>query len=327
MIYSYFQIKDKHNNVLNGIKNNLYSQDKKSFVKKKVKKLNEYQFCFIFNDLMQHYKIAHFPLDVLELFFERSKITINKSEYFSFNESGNLKDFVPFNVDWINFNCKNDLDSFIAYMLETKEYPRETLLTKLLVLSDRLFDDIFHPLENIRIRFQDYIEDATRNGKSMKFDYLKEIILALENHQKHILELSYRIQEKVDKLSTNTRSQNYLIVTDDEIIKKLYQELNKFDFIDENKTSMKQFIEVLKSDWKAHNSVIYLKMDNIQFKFFIDCINQFLRTKIPLSFIQAAKNIENNNGKINSKSVRSSVSKSKMLCKDYEVIKVIFEKL
>ncbi|MEC5166899.1 hypothetical protein RCH18_002648 [Flavobacterium sp. PL11] len=276
---------------------------------------------------MQHYKIAHFPLDVLELFFARSKITINKSEYFSFNESGNLKDFVPVNVDRINFNCKNDLDSFIAYMLETKEYPRETLLTKLLVLSDKLFENIFHPLMNIRMRLENYIENANRNGNTMKFDYLEEIILALDNQQKHILELSYSIQEKVDKLSINTNRLNYLIVTDNKFLKKLYRELNKFDFIDENKTTLEQFIEVLKSDWKAHNSVIYLNMDNIQFKFFIDCISQFLRTKIPLSFIQLAGNIENNNGKINSKSVRSSVSKSKMLCKDYEVIKVIFEKL
>lgn len=46
MIYSYFQIKDKHYNVLNGIKNNLYSQDKKSFVKKKSKKIKRISVLF-----------------------------------------------------------------------------------------------------------------------------------------------------------------------------------------------------------------------------------------------------------------------------------------
>ncbi|SHG41429.1 hypothetical protein SAMN05444396_11189 [Flavobacterium segetis] len=327
MIYSYFQIKDKHYKVLNGIKNNLYSQNNKSSVKKKVKKLNEYQFYFIFNDLMQYYKIEHFPIDVLELFFERSKITINKSEYFSFKESGNLKGFVPVNVDWVDFNCKNDLDSFIDYFLHTKEYPKETLLTKLLVLSDKLFENIFHPLMNIQMRLEDYIENSNRNGNAIKYDYLEQIILALDNQQKHILELSYSIQEKVDKLAKNTKGQNYLIVTDDEILKKLYRELNKFDFIDENKTTLEQFIEVLKSDWKAHNSVIYLNLDNIQFKFFIDCISQFLSTKIPLSFIQLAGNIENNNGKINAKSVCSSTSKSIMPPKKNDIIRSIFEKL
>jgi hypothetical protein len=327
MIYSYFQIKDKHYKVLNGIKNKLYSQDNKSSVKKKVKKLNEYQFYFIINDLMQHYNIEHFPLDVLELFFERSKITINKSEYSSLKESGNLRSFVPVNVDCVCIICKNNLDFFIDYYLHTKEYPKETLLTKLLVLSDKLFENIFHPLMNIRLRLENYIENANGKGNAMQFDYLKEIIFALDNQQKHILELSYSIQEKIDKLSTNTNVQNYLILTDNEILKKLYRELNKFDFIDENKTNKEQFIEVLKSDWKAHNSVIYLNMDNIQFKFFLDCIKQFLRTKIPLSFIQLAENIENNNGKINAKSVSSSCSKSIISPKRNDTIRSIFEKL
>lgn len=124
-----------------------------------------------------------------------------------------------------------------------------------------------------------------------------------------------------------SENQNYLIETDNGILEKLYIGLEKNLFIDQSKTTLKQFIEVLKLDWQNHNNIITLEMDNIQFKFFLELMNIYLNIKIPMTIIERANNIHNNNGNIKANSVYTSVSKSKMEAKEAEVIKFIFTQL
>jgi hypothetical protein len=327
MLQSYFKIKDKHYKTLDYIKNNLNSQQKALSIKKKINKLNDYQFFFLLGDLMVHYPIENFTEDTLQLFFKKSELLLNQSEYFSLRASGNVNDFVPVIVDIAHLNCKNNVESLIDYFLNTKEYPKETLITKLLVLAEKIFKDIYHSSIIIKLAFDEYLENNKNITRDKKYDFQNDIASALNNYEIYLSELSYRIQEKIDTLSkTNIQNENYLIDIDKEILNKLYFALEKNMFIDQNKTTLQQFINVLKLDWKDHESVIYLEMNNIQFKYFIDCIYDFFKTNIHITFIERSGNIENKNGKIKARAVYSSVSKSTNI-KKKELIKSIFEKI
>lgn len=328
MLHSYFKIKDKHYKTLNCIKNNLnYQQDALS-IKKKMNKLNEYQFFFLLNDLMHEHPMEHFSLHTLELFFEKGEIIINQNYHLPFQDSSIWNDFVPATADWVYFKYKNDVDYVTDYFLNTKEYPKETLITKLLVLSDKIFELIFHPLIQIRNSFELYIENEHIVEKDEKFHFLKGIINALDSREKQILELSYNIQEKIDTLSKiSIQNENYLIDTNNETLKKLYFGLEQNMLIDQDKTSLKQFLEVLKHDWNTHNSIIHLEIGNIQFKYFIDCMHQFLHIKIPLTFIQRSGNIRNKNGIIKAGSMYTTSSNNSIKQKDIELIKSVFEEL
>ncbi|MFV8271510.1 hypothetical protein ACNQGP_16460 [Flavobacterium sp. GT2N3] len=328
MLHSYFKIKNKHHKALNYIKDNVYSKKDMLSVTKKIKKLNDYQFYFLLCDLMDHLPNDLFIENTLELFFTKSDVILNTHEYLSLQRDDKLDDFVPVTANWVNFNNKNNLESLIDYFLKTKEYPKATLITKLLVLSDNIFTYMFHPVLTLRIYIDEYLEQTIDVAKNEKYEFFKVISSALDNELQHVLILSERIQEKIDSLSiTNIQNENYLIDIDNEILKKLYFGLEKHMFIDQHKTTLEQFIDVLKLDWQDHNSVIHLEMDNIQLNFFIESMNNFLHTKIPLTFIERAKNIQNKNGLIKSRSVYTSVSKSKMFPKNAEVIKSIFNAL
>lgn len=327
MLQSYFKIKDKHYKTLDYIKNNLNSQQNALTIKKKINKLNDYQFFFLLGDLMDHYPIEHFTEDTLQLFFKKSELLLNRSEYFSLRASGNVNDFVPVIVDNALLNCKNNVESLIDYFLNTKEYPKETLITKLLVLAEKIFKDIYHSSIIIKLTFDQYLENDKNITRDKKYDFQNDIARALNNYEIHVSELSFRIQKKIDTLSkTNIQNENYLIDIDKEILNKLYFALEKNMFIDQNKTTLQQFINVLKLDWKDHKSVIYLEMNNKQFKYFIDCIDNFFKTKIHITFIERSGNIENKNGKIKARAVYSSFSNNSDI-KKKELIKSIFEKI
>lgn len=328
MLHSYFKIKDKHYKTLDYIKNNLNSKQNTLSIKKKINKLNEYQFFFLLCDLMYHHPIEHLTVDTFKFFFEIRETIISEDDYLPFQDY--VKDYVhiPITDSYVVFSSKKELESLVDYYLNTKEYPKEILITKLLVLSDKILEDIYQQVSTIKYYFLKYVEHEENIDNDLKVDYSVDIIKALENYEKNLLELYDKIQEKISEASeTTSKNGNYIITTDNEILKKLYSGLEKFMFIDQSKTTLNQFIEVLKLDWQAHNYVVYLAMDNIQFKYFIDCFNQFLRNKIPLTHIERSENIENKNGKIKAKSVRTSVSKSNMPPKDFELIKSIFEKL
>lgn len=328
MLYSYFKIKDKHYKTLNCIKNNLNPQQDTLAIKKKINKLNEYQFFFLLNDLLHEYPMEHLSLHTLELFFEKGEINIKQNYHLPFQDSSIENDFAPATAKWVYFKYKNDVDYITDYFLNTKEYPKETLITKLLVLSDKILELIFHPLIQIKSYFVLYVENDKNIENDENLYFLRNIIMALESRVNQILELSFKIQEKINTLSKiSIQNENYLIDTNDETLKKLYFGLEQNMLIDQDKTSLKQFLEVLKQDWNAHNSIIHLEMGNIQFKYFIDCMHQFLHLKIPITFIQRSGNIRNKNGIIKAGSMYTTSSNNSIKQKDLELIKSVFEEL
>lgn len=327
MLYSYFRLKDKHFKTLKLIKKSLNSKSNNLPKRKKINGLNEYQYFYLLNDLINHYPIEKFTVNELELFFKTNKVILNYSpSVFSDNEV--VDEFVPVYADFVSLNYKKNVYSVVDYFFETKEYPQETLLTKLLVLSDKIFELIFDPLLNIRSCVDSYLETNKGSEDEEKLLFLIEISLSLQNHERNVLELIDKIQNKIESLSKNSiQKESYLIDTDDRVLKKLYFGLEKFMYLDQNKTSLSQFIEVLKFDWQSHESIIYLQMDNIQFKYFIECLSQFLNIKIPLTFIERSQNIRNINGVIKASSIRSSYSRAYGVNKDFETLRLIFESL
>lgn len=98
--------------------------------------------------------------------------------------------------------------------------------------------------------------------------------------------------EKIDnKISSFSREkkENFNIKVDQHILLKIYNSLEKNDFIDIHETSSKNFIEALKLDFGVSKSVIDFNMDQIQFKYFISLFETNFNLEIPISLIEYSK--------------------------------------
>lgn len=307
MIYNYFQINKKQNQILTSLLQSENPDVTNLKLKKKISKLNEFQHFSLFFEVFIETSFHPF----IKEGFSHFTITLNKThneidEYFprsNFNTSESEKDY------FLVFNCKKDLRNLVHYYLNTKEYPRETLTTKLLVVKENILKYFIGPLSIIIPTFKNRLQKSDKlfNENTV---YLWDLINELEDLEEKYQNYIYEIDSKINSFSREKKG-NYLIDINDELLKKLYSELEKNDFIDIHKTSQEEFIKVLKSDWDKHNSIIHLKMDNIQFSYLIDCLSEDLKINIQLSSIELACNIKNKNGLINSLSVSSSYSNSK----------------
>jgi len=115
----------------------------------------------------------------------------------------------------------------------------------------------------------------------------------------------------LDNLSFTIPLSSYKISTDSNILKQLYRELVKEEFVDIELTSEEAFINVLTLDWNSHDSIIQFNFDHPQTKFFLDGIKKNLNINIQLSKIEKSSNIRNNSGEIIASRIRSSYSRSK----------------
>ncbi len=110
----------------------------------------------------------------------------------------------------------------------------------------------------------------------------------------------------------STEKNNFNIDVNKHLLSKLYTNLTLNDFIDENKTSKNEFIQVLIEDWGSHNSFIYLNLDHFQTKIFIDEFNDKFKVKLSYSKIEKAQNIKNNNGPVRQSLLSSSSNKNRV---------------
>lgn len=315
MIYNYFKTKKKQAyEILDFFKHN-QNYDVVDFkIKKKISKLNEFQFIRLLCDF------------ILYKSFDFKQITEEELEYFI------KKDTIPnivfereifFTEIENNLNCKKKLKKLFNYYLNTKEYPKEVLKTKLLCLKDFTSkSDLSHELSIINLNLESYIN----NEKNKNLNKIKHLFFELINFEKEKNNYINQIDNKINSFS-KAKTGNYLISVPDDMLRKLYRELEKVDFIELDRTSEKEFIEVLKADWENHKSIIYFKMDNIQFNYFIKRFEQEFDTKIQMTSIEYAGNIENKNGKIIADSVYASNSKGKMGAKKSDLIDQIFDKI
>lgn len=120
------------------------------------------------------------------------------------------------------------------------------------------------------------------------------------------LEYDFIYHEKVLVFSSNENC-NYNISIKKTGLLELYKLLEINEFINSEKTTQNDFINVLLNNWFSHQSIIYLQMDHYRTKLFLDEIN------IKYTQAEKAKNISNNKGFIKGSILSSSASKSKVL--------------
>jgi hypothetical protein len=197
----------------------------------------------------------------------------------------------------------------------------------LLVLSDKIYEHISYPLNIFKNALIDYVDNINiedNNCDIKKISFLLDIKGALEEYENYLEKLQSQINERLTVLTkSKIGNRNYQINIDRGDLRKLYHGLEKLMFIDQNKTSLNQFIEVFEKDWKSHNSIIYFEMDNILFKYFIEFLDIFFNCKIQLSSIEYSAKIENKNGLIKAGAVYSSMAQYRKYLKDRDDIKAL----
>ena len=323
MMYNYFQINKKQQQILTSLLRSENPDVTNLKLKKKISKLNEFQHFSVFIEVF--IKTSFYPF-IKEGFSHFTK-TLDKShieidEYFprsNFNTSDNEKDY------FLVFNCKKDLRNLVHYYLNTKEYPRETLTAKLLVLKESILKYFIDPLAIILLTFKSRLQKSDKlfNENTV---YLKDLINELEDIEEKYQNYINEIDAKINSFSRK-KIGNYLIDINNEFLNKIYKELCKYDYIDIDRTSKEDFIKVLKDDWKDHNSIIHFKITNIEFRHIINCFNKYFNVNILYTFIEIADNIKIKNRQFKAKAFYSGGSQSKNNSKNIKIIDSIFEQI
>lgn len=323
MIHNYFTLNEKQFKIKRFFLENKNQRIIDLSIKKKISKLNEYQHLSLLCDLFMSKPLIQITKEELEYFTLTFKKTEGEADDYwprsNFATSDPTKDY------YVVFNHKIKLYFLVDYYLTTTEYPKQTLICKLLFIKEKILTNLINTLTFIKLNFQRYYYDE-KNYNNDNYVLIEDLLDELDQNEKNYLDYISAIDAKINSFS-DSKKLNYLINTNNETLLELYNRLEKNDFIDIHKTSSEQFINVLKLDWHEHESIIHFQMDHIQFNFFINHLNNFLKIKITLSLIEKAENIYNKNGSIKANSVYTSVSKSKMLPKDAELIKSIFDNL
>ncbi|WP_158729169.1 MULTISPECIES: hypothetical protein [unclassified Flavobacterium] len=341
--YPYFkQCNKRYYQAVNEIHKDLSEINVKTF--SLIGKLNESQFFLFLSNYIYYFRFEDIDITTLKHFFYiHYDHSIENNQPLPFQDNQKFKNEEKSNIITeasIAFNCKKELSKLIAFHLEMREYPKETHSHLLLVLSDKIYEHISYPLSIFKIALINHIDNLdieVDNFDIKKISFLLDINGELEKYENHLEKLQSQIHKKVMVLTTSknvnnhgNKNGNYQINMSNGDLRNLYKNLEKIMLIDQNKTSLNQFIEVFENDWESHNSIIYLEMDNILFKHFIDFIKTYFDIKIELSTIEYSAKIANKNGIIKANAIYSSMAQYRRFTKerdDIKILKSMFEKI
>ena len=337
MIINYFQKNKDYFKIRKLLmNNNPETTDKK--IKNKIKKLNEFEHFSLFCEVFIEKPLYPFTKEYFSHFTKkREKSQYNIDDIFTRsnrNISNSDKEY------YLEFNCKKDFQELIINLLRTKEYSTETLTKKLLITKEYLLEHFLNPLEIIIPTLKNQLK-RTNNLFIENDMFISDLIEELEHNKENYNNLLNSIENKVKSLSNdsiennqiknNSSSKkikgNYQIEVKNEVLEEIYNELNRYDFIDIDRTSKEDFIKVFKLDWKDHNSVIHFKITNVEIKFFIECFNEDLNEKIHLTFIEHAGNIKTKDRIFKASTLYSGGNQSKNNSPNIKIIRSIFEKI
>ncbi|WP_333810013.1 hypothetical protein [Flavobacterium sp.] len=337
MIINYFQKNKDYFKIRKLLmNNNPETTDKK--IKNKIKKLNEFEHFSLFCEVFIEKPLYPFTKEYFSHFTKkRERSQYNIDDIFTRsnrNISNSDKEY------YLEFNCKKDFQELIINLLRTKEYSTETLTKKLLITKEYLLEHFLNPLEIIIPTLKNQLK-RTNNLFIENDMFISDLIEELEHNKENYINLLNSIENKVKSLSNdsiennqiknNSSSKkikgNYQIEVKNEVLEEIYNELNRYDFIDIDRTSKEDFIKVFKLDWKDHNSVIHFKITNVEIKFFIECFNEDLNEKIPLTFIEHAGNIKTKDRTFKASTLYSGGNQSKNNSPNIKIIRSIFEKI
>ncbi|MFH6964702.1 hypothetical protein ACHRVK_10065 [Flavobacterium plurextorum] len=333
MLHSFFKLKNKHHKISSQFRDvlTLYTTNN-LLIKKKLSKLNEPQFQFILEKLFSH-PIDQIETNTLNCFFIH--LETQESEHFTLPwldqetiATSNEK-FIP--ETYVELNCKKGLESLVDHYVNAKEYGKDTHINKLLVLLNYIYKDILQPVNLNNYSLYDYIDNLDDITDMKRFIYINDIRIALDNYADMTQQLCDKINTKIKSLSKrNVSSENFDLEIDSNILKKIYFGLEQEMFINQEKTTCEQFLNVLQLDWKDHNSIIYFEMDHILFKHFIDFLELYFNLKMQLSTIEYSAKIANKNGLIKASRVSASIGQYRKFMKDRDdinALKSMFEKI
>lgn len=339
MIINYFQKNKDYFKIRKLLmNNNPETTDKK--IKNKIKKSNEFEHFSLFCEVFIEKPLYPFTKEYFSHFTKkREKSQYNIDDIFTRsnrNISNSDKEY------YLEFNCKKDFQELIINLLRTKEYSKETLTKKLLITKEYLLEHFLSPLEIIIPTLKNQLK-RTNNLFIENDMFISDLIEELEHNKENYNNLLNSIENKVKSLSNdsvennqikiknNSSSKkikgNYQIGVKNEVLEEIYNELNRYDFINIDRTSKEDFIKVFKLDWKDHDSVIHFKITNVEIKFFIECFNEDLNEKIPLTFIEHAGNIKTKDRIFKASTLYSGGNQSKNNSPNIKIIRSIFEKI
>lgn len=338
MIANYFQKNKEYFKIRKSIMldNNPEKTNKK--IKKRISKLNEFEHFSLFCEVFIEKPLFPFTKEYLSHFTKKRKKSNHKIYDFfprsNSNTSNSSKDY------YLVFNCNKDFEELIINHLTTKEYSTETLVKKLLIIKEYLLQYFLDPLEILIPTLKNQLKKTNKlfiENDTFIFDLIEE----LEHNKKNYNNLLNSIENKIKSLSNDSIENNqiknnsslkkikgnYQIEVKNEVLEEIYNELNRYDFIDIDRTSKEDFIKVFKLDWKDHDSVIHFKISNVEIRFFIKCFNDDLKEKIPLTFIEHAGNIKTKDRIFKATTLYSGGSRSENNSPNIKIIRSIFEKI
>ncbi len=338
MIANYFQKSKEYFKIRKSIvlDNNPEKTNKKT--KKRISKLSEFEHFSLFCEVFIEKPLFPFTKEYLSHFTKKRKKSNHKIYDFfprsNSNTSNSSKDY------YLVFNCNKDFEELIINHLTTKEYSTETLVKKLLIIKEYLLQYFLDPLEILIPTLKNQLKKTNKlfiENDTFIFDLIEE----LEHNKENYNNLLNNIENKIKSLSNDSIENNqiknnspskkikgnYQIEVKNEVLEEIYNELNRYDFIDIDRTSKEDFIKVFKLDWKDHNSVIHFKISNVEIRFFIKCFNDDLKEKIPLTFIEHAGNIKTKDRIFKATTLYSGGSRSENNSPNIKIIRSIFEKI
>lgn len=316
--------------------NNPETTDNK--IKNKIKKLNEFEHFSLFCEVFIEKPLYPFTKEYFGHFTKKRKKSNHKIDNFFPRSNSNTSN--PSKDYYLVFNCNKDFEKLIINHLTTKEYSNETLVKKLLIIKEYLLQYFLDPLEILIPTLKNQLKKTNKlfiENDTFIFDLIEE----LEHNKKKYNNLLNSIENKIKSLSNDSIENNqiknnyslkkikgnYQIEVENEVLEEIYNELNRYDFIDIDRTSKEDFIKVFKFDWKDHDSVIHFKITNVEVKFFIECFDEDLNEKIPLTFIEHAGNIKTKDRIFKASTLYSGGSQSENNSPNIKIIRSIFEKI
>ncbi|MDI5951268.1 hypothetical protein [Flavobacterium yafengii] len=337
--YPYFKQCDKrYYQAVNEIYKDLSELNAETF--RAIGRLNESQFFLFLANYVYYFRFTDIDITTLKHFFYiHYNYTIENNDPLPFQDYKEVKEEDKFSnmpEESLALNCKKKLSKLVMFYLEMREYPKETQSHMLLLLSEKIHLDVLFPLITFKSALIDYVDNENileTDSNIKKNSFLLDINGVLVEYENYLEKLQSQIHDRVivlNKSKNENRKGNFQISTDSTDLRKLYHGLEKFMFINQNKTSLNQFIEVFENDWESHNSIVYFEMDNILFKYFIELLETYFDIKIQLSSIEYSSKIANKNGLIKAGPVYSSMAQYRKYLKDRDDIKTLksmFEKI
>lgn len=261
MIANYFQKSKEYFKIRKSIvlDNNPEKTNKKT--KKRISKLSEFEHFSLFCEVFIEKPLFPFTKEHLSHFTKKRKKSNHKIYDFfprsNSNTSNSSKDY------YLVFNCNKDFEELIINHLTTKEYSTETLVKKLLIIKEYLLQYFLDPLEILIPTLKNQLKKTNKlfiENDTFIFDLIEE----LEHNKENYNNLLNNIENKIKSLSNDSIENNqiknnspskkikgnYQIEVKNEVLEEIYNELNRYDFIDIDRTSKEDFIKVFKLDWK-----------------------------------------------------------------------------